>query len=572
MTASCAMAGLAAVLAFGLHLPGNQALQRTAQHRDGSLGVKPAAAAAQASTQKVGVLNHYGQLPLAFEPANTASNSAAQYLTRGNGYALFLANEEAVLELRGPSKSASVVRMELAGANKTAAFSALEPLPGKSNYFIGNDPAKWRTNVPQYRRVLESNVYPGVNLIYYGTQGKLEYDFDIAPGADPSAIQLAFHGATQPQIDAQGELVLSSPSGEVRLRKPVAYQEVAGERHPVAVSYAKKGQDRIAFQVAEYNPSLPLVIDPILIYSTYLGGSNIDTSNGIAVAPDNTAFIAGSTFSADFPTAHPLQANDGGGPDFPEDAFVAKISSDGSSLLYSTYLGGENQDAANGIAVDSFGDAFVVGYTLSPHFPALPGSFDTLCGGDGECGAKFTGGPIVSNAFVTKLNPAGSAILYSTFYGEFQNVKGQAIAVDSNGNAYFTGSTTENFASFAVFPITPNAFQQTFAGTAGGNSTNAFVAVLNSSGTSALYSSYLGGEVDDVGYGIAVDNSANAYVTGLTYSTLFPVSGGALQSTYGGQGDGFVSKVSTTLSGAASRLFHLSGRGRPGPGKCHRGG
>jgi len=563
LTASCAMAGLAAVLAFGLHLPGNQALQRTAQHRDGSLGVKPAATAAQASTQKVGVLNHYGQLPLAFEPANTASNSAAQYLTRGNGYALFLANEEAVLELRGPSKSASVVRMELAGANKTAAFSALEPLPGKSNYFIGNDPAKWRTNVPQYRRVLESNVYPGVNLIYYGTQGKLEYDFDIAPGADPSAIQLAFHGATQPQIDAQGELVLSSPSGEVRLRKPVAYQEVAGERHPVAVSYAKKGQDRIAFQVAEYNPSLPLVIDPILIYSTYLGGSNIDTSNGIAVAPDNTAFIAGSTFSADFPTAHPLQANDGGGPDFPEDAFVAKISSDGSSLLYSTYLGGENQDAANGIAVDSFGDAFVVGYTLSPHFPALPGSFDTLCGGDGECGAKFTGGPIVSNAFVTKLNPAGSAILYSTFYGEFQNVKGQAIAVDSNGNAYFTGSTTENFASFAVFPITPNAFQQTFAGTAGGNSTNAFVAVLNSSGTSALYSSYLGGEVDDVGYGIAVDNSANAYVTGLTYSTLFPVSGGALQSTYGGQGDGFVSKVSTTLSGAASLAYstYLGGAG-----------
>ncbi len=563
MTASCGIAGLAAVLAFGLNMPGNGTLWRAAQHHNGSLQAKFTAIPSQASVQKVGVLNHYGQLPLAFEPANTTSNSAAKYLTRGSGYALFLANEEAVLELRGPSKSAFVVRMELAGANKTAAFSAVEPLPGKSNYFIGNDPAQWRTNVPQYRKVLESNVYPGVDLIYYGTQGRLEYDFDVAPGADPSVIQLAFQGATDPRIDAQGELVLGSPSGEVRLRKPVAYQEIAGEKHPVAVSYAKKGRDRVAFQIAAYNPSLPLVIDPILIYSTYLGGSNIDTSNGIAVAPDNTAFIAGSTFSTNFPTAHPLQANDGGGPDFPEDAFVAKISSDGAALLYSTYLGGENQDAANGIAVDSFGDAFVIGYTLSPHFPALTGSFETLCGGDGECGAKFTGGPIVSNAFVTKLNPAGSGILYSTFYGEFQNVKGQAIAVDSNGNAYITGSTTENFASFAVFPITPNAFQPIFASVAGGNSTNAFVAVLNSNGTSALYSSYLGGEVDDVGYGIAVDNNANAYVTGLTYSTKFPVTGGALQSTYGSEGDAFVSKVSTTLSGAASLAYstYLGGVG-----------
>ena len=171
------------------------------------------------------------------------------------------------------------------------------------------------------------------------------------------------------------------------------------------MGYVLKNKRQVAFQVAEYDPRSPLVIDPILIYSTYLGGNNIDTSNSIAVAPDNTAFIAGATFSADFPTAHPLQANDGGGPDFPQDAFVAKISADGSTLLYSTYLGGENQDAANGIAVDTFGDAFVIGYTLSPHFPVLPGSFETLCGGDGKCGAKFTGGPIVSNGFVTKLNP-----------------------------------------------------------------------------------------------------------------------------------------------------------------------
>ena len=311
------------------------------------------------------------------------------------------------------------------------------------------------------------------------------------------------------------------------------------------------------------------MIDPILIYSTYLGGSNIDTSNGIAVAPDNTAFIAGSTFSTDFPTAHPLQPNDGGGPDFPQDAFVAKISRDGSTLLYSTYLGGENQDAANGIAVDSIGDAFVTGYTISPHFPVLPGDFETECGGDGECGAKFTQGLVVTNAFVTKLNPAGSGILYSTFYGQFQNVKGQAIAVDSNGNAYITGSTSQNFATFAEFPITPTAFEPTFCNGCltttppASPSVNAFIGVLDETGTSALYSSYLGGEVEDIGYGIAVDNNANAYITGLTYSTTFPVSSGALQATYGGAGDAFVTKVNTAASGAASLAFstYLGGPG-----------
>ena len=564
LTASCGIAGLAAVLAFGLSMPGNRTLRRAPQHHNGSLQAKVVATPSQASVQKVGVLNHYGQLPLAFEPANTASNSDAKYLTRGSGYALFLANQQAVLELRGPSKSASIVRMELAGANKTAAFSALEPLPGKSNYFIGNDPAKWRTNVPQYRKVLESNVYAGVDLIYYGTQGKLEYDFDVAPGADPSVIQLAFHAAAGPRIDAQGELILTSASGEVRLRKPVAYQEVAGERRPVAVSYTKKGRDRITFQVAEYNSSLPLVIDPILIYSTYLGGSNIDTANGIAVAPDNTAFIAGSTFSTDFPTVHALQANAGGGPDFPQDAFVAKISSDGSTLLYATYLGGENQDAANGIAVDNFGDAYVVGYTLSPHFPVLTGSFETLCGGDGQCGQKFSGGFLVSNAFVSELNPAGSALIYSTFFGVFENVVGQAIAVDSNGNAYITGRTTDNFFTTVIpppppFPITANAFQPTF----GGGSDNAFVAVIDATGKSLSYSSYLGGGTEDIGYGIAVDGNADAFVTGLTYSPDFPTSAGALQTAYGGAGDAFVTKVSTGRSGAASLAYstYLGGAG-----------
>jgi hypothetical protein len=304
------------------------------------------------------------------------------------------------------------------------------------------------------------------------------------------------------------------------------------------------------------------VIDPILSYSTYLGGSGIDSGNAIAVAPDNTAFIAGGTFSSDFPTVHALQPNEGGGPDFSQDGFVAKISSDGSTLLYSTYLGGENQDVANGIAVDNSGNAYVTGTTLSPHFPATPGSFNTECGGDGKCGASFnTNGLIVSNAFVTELNAAGSGIIYSGFLGAYENVHGEAIAVDANGNAYVTGETQANIIpGVAVFPITTDAtntaFQVAFAGSpTNPTATNAFVTKIGAAGSTILYSSYLGGNTEDVGYGIAADGNANAYVTGLTYSTNFRTTAGALQTTYGGAGDAFAAKVNTNGSGATSLVY-----------------
>ncbi len=555
---------LASFLALSLNLPGKQAMRMEGHSHSASvLWTTSVPGRSVASPNKVNVARQYGQLPLAFEPNWSETNTQAKFLARGDGYALFLAKNEAVLELRAPSKTAAILRMQLAGANPTPGFTAQERLPGVSNYFIGNNPAKWHANVPQYRRVVESEVYHGVNLVYYGTQGRLEYDFDVAPGADPSVIRLAFQGAGDVRIDAQGELVAHTAAGDVRLRKPVAYQEIAGARKPVAVSYALKGGDNVSFQLAEYDPRSPLVIDPILIYSTYLGGSGIDSSNAIAVAPDNTAFIAGSTYSANFPTAHPLQANAGGNPDFPNDAFVSKISADGSTLLYSTYLGGSNRDTANGIAVDNFGNAFVTGTTLSPDFPVSTGSFNTECGGDGKCGATFDNGLLVTNAFVTELNPAGSAIVYSGFFGENENVNGLAIAVDGNDNAYITGSTSADIPTTVVpgpppFPISSGAFQTGF----GGGSTNAFVAKIGATGSSILYSSYLGGNTEDVGYGIAVDASATAYVTGLTYSTNFPAVG-ALQTTNGGAGDAFVAKVNTAASGAASLAFstYLGGSG-----------
>lgn len=400
VTASCGIICLATFLALSHDLPSKQAQHMVARNVASTAlrtNLAPIFAAASPNnvSNNVKIMKHYGQLPLAFEPNWSASSAQAKFMARGNGYALFLANREAVLELRGPSKTPSVLRMQLAGANPAPAFTAQEQLSGKSNYFIGNNTREWHTNIPQYARVLEHDVYRGVNLAYYGTQGQLEYDFDLAPGIDPSIIQLAFQGAAGVKINAQGELIVDTTAGEVRLRKPVAYQEINGSRQPVAVGYALKDKSSVTFQVAEYDINRPLVIDPILIYSTYLGGSNIDIANAIAVAPDNTAFIAGATFSSDFPTVHALQPNDGGGFDFPQDGFVAKISADGSTLLYSTYLGGNDQDAAAGIAVDNFGDAYVTGYTHSSNFPVTFGSVNLECGGDGKCGATFnTGGSL----------------------------------------------------------------------------------------------------------------------------------------------------------------------------------
>jgi hypothetical protein len=532
----------------------------------------------------------YGKLPLGFEANQGQTDSRVRFLSRGGGYSLFLTPNEAVLALqRGQTQkpvgkangskpaiqsrkfaAPAVLRMQLVGSNAAPGMMGMDELPGKSNYFIGNDPAKWRTNVPNYRKVAEHGVYPGIDLIYYGTQRQLEYDFVVAPGSEPRAIRLAFQGADHLRIDSQGNLIASVGGGEVSLRRPIAYQEALdGAKQPVVARYSIRGRRNVAFQVGKHDPGRALIIDPTLSYSTYLGGSSIDGANAIAVAPDGSAFIAGGTFSSDFPTAHPLQPNAGGPADFPQDAFVAKISADGSTLLYSTYLGGENTDIAYGIAVDSSGEAYVAGTTNSPHFPVGASAFNTLCGGDGKCGATWNPqGFIVFNGFVTKLNVEGSALIYSGFLGYYENVECLAIAVDGAENAYVTGEVGPNITPTVplVPPATPpppfptnNGFQTAFSGTA----TDAFITKIDASGSAFLYSSYLGGSNENVGYGVAVDTSANAYVTGVTYATDFPTTSSALQSTYAGAGDAFLTKVNTTAVGSASLVYstYLGGSG-----------
>ena len=531
-----------------------------------SPGVFRSGASAQAQVRAASV-----SWPLRFEEnigqVHGADARQVRFVSRGNAYTLFLTSTEAVLVLRqGAShgkdagKAAPVVaRMRLSGANPAPHLAGRDELPGKSNYFLGNDPSQWHTSIPNYGRVTAAEVYPGIDLVYHGNQGQLEYDFAVAPHADPHKIRFVLEGIQGVRTDSRGGLLVKVAGGELQFRQPVAYQKEGGVERPVPVRYVLKGKNQVAFRVARYDTRQPLLIDPVLAYSTYLGGSNIDSANGIAVAPDGSAFIAGGTFSDDFPTEHPLQSYAGNG-----DVFVAKISPDGSTLLYSTYLGGEGYDVANGIAVDAAGEAFVTGTTDSPDFPAAG-----LCGGDGECGASWNPqGFIVSNAFVTKLNVAGSALVYSIFLGYYANGEGRGIAVDDAENAYVTGETGPNIAPTVpiVPPATPPPPFCTYHGfltTFGGSGTDAFIVKVDASASELLYCSYLGGSDEDVGYGVAADTSANAYVTGLTYSTDFPVTTAALQRTYAGAGDAFLTKVNTDASGAASLVYstYLGGSG-----------
>src|SRR6266849_713130 len=441
----------------------------------------------------------YGKLPLRFEANQGQADLRVKFLSRGSGYTLFLTSTEAVLALQKPSltiaaiqryvgntpgnrrTSSAVLRMKIGGANRIARIEGLESLPGKSSYFIGNDPAKWRTNVPTYAKVRYEGVYPGVDLVYYGNQGRLEYDFVIAPGTNPRTIRLVIVGAERLEASARGDLVLNTGSGEVRLQKPVVYQESGNVRKEIAGRYVLRGKRQIGFEVATYDASKPLIIDPLLSYSTYLGGSGDDVGNAIAVDSSGNAYVTGFTGSTNFPTKSPTQSASGGG----FDAFVAKLDPTGSTLFYSTFLGGSADDAGNAIAVDGSGNAYVTGVTRSTNFPTK-NALQSAVGG-------------ASDAFVAKLDPTGSTLVYSTFLGGSAADGGNAIAVDSSGNAYATGNTLST-----NFP-TKNPLQP-----ASGGVKDAFVAKLDPTGSTLIYSTFLGGSAQDSGSAIAVDSSGNA--------------------------------------------------------------
>jgi hypothetical protein len=498
------------------------------------------------TASRVQVSETYGKLPLHFEANQGQADPQVKFLSRGAGGTVFLTSTEAVFVLTAsepreaseapkPARTAekqknvkrTVLRTSLLGANHESRMVGQEELPGKANYFIGNDPAKWRTNVPTYAKVQYENVYPGIDLVYYGNRRQLEYDFVVRAGADPKTIALGFEGVDKLEVDGQGDLVLHTAAGLIRQRKPVIYQEVDGARREIAGGYVLKGERRVGFRVAAYAASRPLVIDPVLVYSTYLGSSASDAGTGIAVDADGNAYLTGSTPTSDFPTTPgAFQTTNADS----SDAFVTKLNPTGSALVYSTYLGGNGDEAANGIAVDAAGNAYVTGVTVKVTgptgntFPTTPGGFQQ-------------GSSSGVNAFVTKLDPTGSALVYSSFLGGGAD-SGSGIAVDASGNAYVTGRTEST-----IFPTTPGAFQTTSAGLA-----DAFVTKVDPTGSALVYSTYLGGNGVEQGLGIAVDAAGNAYVTGQTESSNFPTTPGAFQTTFGGIGDAFVTKVDPTGS------------------------
>jgi hypothetical protein len=503
---------------------------------------------------KARALKSYRALPMSFEMNQGQTDRAIRFLARGQGYAIFLKPSEALLALqpagqdtRVPEKAGMpprpayrALKMRIEGANLSAPATGLHRLPGISNYFVGNDPSRWRTHIPTYEKVQFENVRPGVNLVYYGNQKQLEYDFVLSPGVRPESLRLSFEGSGA-TLDEQGDLVFTSTDGKITFRRPLAYQcykSDPGRKHFLPASYVPKGHNRVGFVVPDYDPREPLVIDPVLNYSTYLGGNGGDAGNAIALDYLFDAFVTGSTASTSFPTSGtgvtspPYQKTYGGDTD----AFVTMVRYDGEAVIYSTYLGGNNFDVGNGIAVDTSGDAYITGNTSSANFPTSSSNvFQPTFGGN-------------TDAFVAELDPSGSHLLYSSYLGGSGVDYGLGIAVDQFGNAYVTGYTeSTNFPT--VSPI-----QSGYA-----TNGDAFVAEVNPQATKLIYSTYLGGSSADSGQGIAVDLGGNAYVVGYTYSANFPTYN-AYQGNNAGGVDAFITKLN---QGGSALVFstYLGGSG-----------
>ncbi len=660
-----------------------------------AVSVPAAADGAIPSASLARVAKDYGKLPISFEANQGQTDKSVQFLARGAGYTLFLRPGEAVLSLHTPQANAgkpagavvpgtlrhtpkelpaatpaSTVRLQLIGSNTTAEAKGVDPLPGKSNYLMGNDPAKWHTDVPTYAKVRYSNVYPRIDLVYYGNQeGRLEHDFVVAPGADPN--QIVFELRDQDQMPAlkDGGLNLRTKAGDLRLREPVAYQVIGGENRPVLASYVAANSGHVRFRVGDYDSHFPLVIDPVLAYSAVFGGSQEDWAAAIAVDAAGNVYVTGATSSSDFPLVDPYQSTPiestpigsgaafvsklnssgtallystyiGGGGTYPwamavdssgriylsgqtqgnlpvvnafqptfivgeVDAFISVLNASGNALEWSTYLGGPGWDSAIAMALDPSGNVYVTGYTLGglptlhsivPHGTPGPwvAKFDRagalqyssiIIGSDNaesralaadSKGSAYVTGfsrdpatPTTPGAFrstcpvactwVAKVSPAGDNLVYATTLGAGP-LDGEAIAVDSDLNAYVGGTTGPGL------PVWSTGFQRTF----GGGTMDGFVVKLNATGSNLIWSTYLGGSGDDVILGIALDRYRQVYVIGYTCSPNFPLKA-SIQTFTGcpqGKPQAFVTTLSSSLGSiqyystylGGPRIFYWGGR------------
>lgn len=543
------------------------------------------------------------KLPLSFIENQGQKEGPVLFHVEAAGHSIYFTPEEVVLAASDPAADrSSVIRISISGSNPDVRVEGVDLLPGTANFFMGNDPAKWNVEVPTYGAVAYREVLPGTDLVFRGTEGFLKREFVLSPGADPRSIVMKYQGAETLSVDADGNLLVETTLGTLYEAAPVSYQVIGGERAEVDSGYILLGEDLVGFEVGPYNPAYPLIIDPELDYSTYLGGSNEDRGYAVAVDSAGSAYITGFTHSTDFPlpVAQVFQDLLAGGTD----AFVTKLTPDGTQLVYSTYLGGSADDVGTAIVVDAYNNATLTGYTLSCDFPvweAVQYNKSSCYGSDafvtrlwdngtalvystylGGCGddaglgiamnssvntdtfiTGYTYSPDFPNtsafqqnlsggsdAFVTNINYDGTTnatIPFSTFLGGDQNDQGKSIALDASGNIFVTGTTRSS-----NFP-TQSAFRPNIRGTR-----DAFVTKMNPTASALFYSTYLGGLGDEEGNGIAVDSAGDAYVTGMTQSSNFPVIN-AFQSLRKGIQDAFVTKF--TNSGTALNYSTYLGGG-----------
>jgi hypothetical protein len=549
-------------------------------------------------------------VPMGFETNRGQADADVKFVGRGDGFGVLLKTDEAVLALHSrkqkaggesrrrsegssdESSSVHRVTMRIEGANSTPFVSGVQEQVARANYFIGNDPSKWIQDVETYSGVSYSDVYRGVDLMFHSNARQLEYDFTVAPGGNTDDIRLRFEGVDDLVLAKEGALILHTPAGELRHERPIAYQEKDGSRLPVAAAFKQLTDGAIGFQVGAYDQTRPLVIDPVLLYSTYAGGSASDFGRAIAADGEGNAYLVGDSFSSDFlfrasttnsdvfvgrlstdglfltysffggaknESATGLVVDGSGNvylcgttesPDFPQvnsvgsalqgtsDAFVIKISADFVMFFYSTLIGGSGQETGVSVAIDSMGSAYISGRTTSQDFPLVGAIQPVYGGGD-------------SDAFVSKISPDGKTLVYSTYLGGSGTedlMERSGISVDATGNAYVTGDTQST-----NFPLN-NALQPAKSGNA--STSDGFVSVINPSGSGFVYSTYLGGANDDFGLGIGTDPSGNAYVCGSTKSTSFPGSTSTRTSTT--TSDAFVAKLNPSGS-AISYLTFIGG-------------
>lgn len=528
---------------------------------------------------------------LSFEVNQGQTDARVKFLSRQRDSTLFLTPTEVTLQAR-----TDTVRMTLRGANGAPEAKGEELQSARSNYFIGADRSKWRRDIPHYGRVRFANVYPGIDVVYYGKDGELEYDWVVQPGANPAKIRMQFAGARKVRVDSLGDLVLETAGGEIREKKPVIYQENTNGR--VAGHYVLLNNHEVGFEIAHWDKRRKLVIDPVLVYASYFGGTHTEEPNAIAVDGNGNAYITGYTASSNFPTVNAEQPVNNA----LQTAFVSKVSADGSKLIYSTYLGGSTADFGIAIAVDTSGSAFVTGWTRSKDFPVVNAYQGTYPSKD-----------LGYSGFVTKLSPSGGALVFSTYLGGDASSQPNGIAVDGSGNAYIAGGTdSSDFATTAGvihggpnpkslgYPFlvkmsgtgslvystflnngdldgiasVPNAVAADGSGnayvtgytaqknftlvnpvqTTYSGSQAVFVMKVNPSASAIIYSTYLGGGNEDEGIAIAADSSGNTYVTGRTSNMSFPLVN-PIQKTFGG-GSSFYHAFVMEIAAAGSKIVY----------------